>query len=90
MSIFLNDYDFERTIRDYEFTRKARSRIREMVSSESFLLICILSDFPLYAEVWESSYGLGENCFYGFPAPRNQDAAQVFSKASRGSLSSST
>ena len=63
MSIFLNDYDFERTIRDYEFTRKARSRIREMVSSESFLLICILSDFPLplYAEVWESSYGLGEN-----------------------------
>ncbi len=37
MSIFLNDYDFERTIRDYEFTRKARSRIREMVSSESFL-----------------------------------------------------
>lgn len=36
MSAYLNDLDFERTIRDYEFTRRARSRIQEMVTSESF------------------------------------------------------
>ena len=36
MSAYLGDLDFEHTIRDYEFTRRARNRIREMVSSDSF------------------------------------------------------
>ena len=33
---FLNTMDFEKTIRDYEFTRKARQQIHHVVTSESF------------------------------------------------------
>lgn len=33
---YLDAFDFERTIRDYEFTRKARQQILRVVTSESF------------------------------------------------------
>ena len=64
---FFDIADFESTVRDFEFTRRAQNQIlresglKELHAVnpyEAFVLMCLLSDVPLatYADVWEMSF----------------------------------